>query len=151
MSTSAKKRIKAHPESVLGFEGKHHTDKAKMKIANIVLQSWKNGEHAKHHSDSVKKKISVKAKEHWEDPIYVRKVMCRREMSGPELTVKGIIGDLPMMFTGNGQLVIDGKNPDFVHATEKRIIEVWGDFFHRGHDPQERIDFFKARGWCTVS
>jgi hypothetical protein len=53
-------------------------------------------------------------------------------------------------YVGDGQLIIGGKNPDFWDG-EKRLMEMWGDFWHQGQDPQDRIRFFEDRGYsCRV-
>ena len=53
-------------------------------------------------------------------------------------------------YVGDGFLVIDGKNPDFWDGGT-RLVEMYGDYWHHGQDPQERIDFFKQLGYdCLV-
>lgn len=43
------------------------------------------------------------------------------------------------------------KNPDFVNRSSKKVIEVFGNYWHRNEDPQELIDFYKSTGWdCIV-
>ena len=46
-------------------------------------------------------------------------------------------------FVGDGQVRISGKCPDFININgEKKIIELFGDYWHQGQDPQNRIDIF---------
>ena len=52
-------------------------------------------------------------------------------------------------FIGDGRKFIAGKNPDFWNGNGK-VIELYGDYWHRGQDPQERIDLFKAHGFETL-
>jgi len=53
-------------------------------------------------------------------------------------------------YVGDGGLIIDGKCPDFWDGN-KGLYEFYGDYWHRGDDPQERIDFFAERGYnCAV-
>jgi G:T-mismatch repair DNA endonuclease (very short patch repair protein) len=48
-------------------------------------------------------------------------------------------------------MVLGGKIPDFVNINgKKQIIELYGDYWHRGENPQERINFFKGYGWDTM-
>lgn len=43
------------------------------------------------------------------------------------------------------------KNPDFVNQGKRKVIEVFGDYWHRNDDPQELIGFYKSAGWdCVV-
>lgn len=38
---------------------------------------------------------------------------------------------LPFRFVGNGEVIIDGKNPDFIYTgNEKKIIELFGIYWH---------------------
>ena len=54
-------------------------------------------------------------------------------------------------FVGDWTLVIAGKNPDFVNVNgKKQIIELFGDYWHKGADPQERIDLFSQYGYKTL-
>lgn len=51
-------------------------------------------------------------------------------------------------YTGDGKVVIGGKVPDL---NGKKIIEVWGRYWHRNDDPRERIEFFRKHGYdCLV-
>jgi predicted nucleic acid-binding Zn ribbon protein len=38
--------------------------------------------------------------------------------------------NLPFKYVGNGEVVIKGKNPDFIHLREKKVIEVFGIYWH---------------------
>jgi len=54
-------------------------------------------------------------------------------------------------YVGDGQLFIDGKCPDFVNVNgQKKIIELFGDHWHKGENPQDRIDIFKPFGYDTL-
>jgi hypothetical protein len=47
--------------------------------------------------------------------------------------------------------VVAGKCPDFVNVNgQKKIIELFGDYWHRGQNPQDRIDVFKPFGYETL-
>jgi hypothetical protein len=46
-------------------------------------------------------------------------------------------------------LIIGGKIPDFVDLNNKNIIELYGDYWHKGEDENIRIDFFKNLGYNT--
>lgn len=48
-------------------------------------------------------------------------------------------------------LILGGKIPDFVNINgKKKLIELYGDFWHRNDNPQDRIDYFKQFGWDTL-
>jgi hypothetical protein len=54
-------------------------------------------------------------------------------------------------FVGGGQVVINGKMPDFINVNgQKKIIEMYGDYWHRDDNPQDRIDIFAEYGYQTL-
>lgn len=66
-----------------------------------------------------------------------------------------IENDFPYYFNGylnnKNPVIIGGKIPDFVHNREKKVIEINGDYFHKGENSQDRIDYFKQFGYdCLV-
>ncbi len=59
---------------------------------------------------------------------------------------------MPYKYVGNGEVIIGFKNPDFINVNgEKKVIELYGDYWHRNDNPQDRIDHFKKYGFdCLV-
>lgn len=54
-------------------------------------------------------------------------------------------------YVGDGSLVIGGKNPDYTNINgRKMFIELFGDYWHKGENPQDRIDLFKQYGYDTL-
>lgn len=54
-------------------------------------------------------------------------------------------------FVGHGEVVIAGKCPDFINVNgQKKIIELFGDYWHRNDNPQDRIDIFTPYGYKTL-
>jgi len=54
-------------------------------------------------------------------------------------------------YVGDFSFVLGGKNPDFMNVNgQKKLIELFGDYWHKGEDPQIRIDFFKQFGFDTL-
>lgn len=55
-------------------------------------------------------------------------------------------------YVGNGKLVINGLIPDFANINGKKtLIELFGDYWHRNDNPQDRIDKFAELGYpCLV-
>lgn len=45
-------------------------------------------------------------------------------------------------YTGNGQFILMGKAPDFVHLRERKIIEFYGERWHLPEEEGERIELF---------
>ena len=71
-----------------------------------------------------------------------------------ELRFQAVLDELfpdEYIYVGNGGLLIDGKCPDFTNINgQKKLIEVYGDYWHRMDDPQERIDHFAKFGFQTL-
>jgi len=93
---------------------------------------------------------SSKQKEHWKDPEFAKMMLHRRTPSGPEQTFIDLCKEF--RFIGNGDLVIDGKNPDFVCINDgHKLIEIWGEYFKKNRNPQDLVDFYKIRGYdCLI-
>ena len=54
-------------------------------------------------------------------------------------------------FVGNGEVMIGGKFPDFININgQKKIIEVFGDYWHCGENSEDRINIFKPYGYDTL-
>jgi hypothetical protein len=77
----------------------------------------------------------------------------------PETSVLVALDDMypnEWKFTGDGQIIIDGLNPDFINANGKKlIIEVFGDYWHRqGVKPyrvnEGRVDVYAKYGYRTL-
>jgi hypothetical protein len=54
-------------------------------------------------------------------------------------------------YTGNGDLVLNRYCPDFVrNHGHNQIIEMYGDYWHKDENPQDRIDLFDSFGYKTL-
>lgn len=105
-------------------------------------------------SQETRTKISDAVSRCWKDPLYASRVLHRRTPSYPEKIFMNLCSQyqLPFKYVGNGGLIIDNKNPDFVGIVDEyRLIEIWGEHWHQGQNPQDRVDFFNGRGYqCLV-
>jgi very-short-patch-repair endonuclease len=72
----------------------------------------------------------------------------------PEMSLLGLLEELypgEWKFTGDFSFVINGKNPDFVNCNgQKKVIELFGDYWHRGEDPKDRAAIFAPFGYSTL-
>lgn len=90
------------------------------------------------------------------DPVYMDKV--RKSLNirpnKPETIILNLLGRLyhgQWKYTGDFSFIINGKSPDFVNCNgQKKIIELFGDYWHKGQDPQDRINAFKPFGYDTL-
>jgi len=59
--------------------------------------------------------------------------------------------NLPFKYVGDGSLMVGNKNPDFIHKTKPKIIELFGDYWHKPEEEEKRTEFFKDHGYdCLV-
>ncbi len=112
-------------------------------------------------SPEYRAKRSQIAKTLWQNPKYRNKVVTQIMLGShirptkPEQQLLELLGTLypnEWAYVGDGQLIIAGKNPDFANVNgKKQLIEMYGDYFHKGEDPQKRIDIFSQYGYkCLV-
>ena len=54
-------------------------------------------------------------------------------------------------FVGDGKVIIEKKNPDFININgKKQIIEMYGTYWHKPEEVQPRIDTFAKYGYKTL-
>ena len=95
-------------------------------------------------------KHSKVMKEKCKDPEFVRKTHHRNPVSSAEKKLIKMIEEnqFPFYFNGNAQnekpFLIGSRIPDFVHFTEKKIIETMGDYFHANPKIYKADDIVKG-------
>ena len=103
-----------------------------------------------------RKKISEAHKRCWLDEAHGKKMgkAWGVKPNKPETVILNLLNQLypgEWKYTGDFSLIINGKNPDFVNCNgQKKIIEFFGDYWHKGEDPQDRINLFKPFGYDTL-
>ena len=81
---------------------------------------------------------------------YVRTFISNNSPNIPEKRVLELAVPYGFKFVGDGNFYIGTLNPDFYNGEDK-VIEMFGDYWHKGENPQDRIDFFNERGYsCLV-
>ena len=108
----------------------------------------------------VRKKIAIAvgptSKQHWQDPEFVRKQVKARSKPKNKLEtrVEQILDWLcsrEYKFVGDGKFFIETKNPDFININgQKKVVEVYGDYWHEPEEEQERIKLFAQYGFQTL-
>lgn len=148
-----------------GFSGHHVTEELKLRLrqANLgksmsaeakakISQFQKGSKHSPVTCE--KRRVAMLAK--WKEIKYAQGVWdaIHRQPNWLELRLLELLNKLypnEWAYVGNGKLIIDGKCPDFVNVNgKKQLIELYGDHWHKGHNPQDRIDFFKNFGYKTL-
>jgi G:T-mismatch repair DNA endonuclease (very short patch repair protein) len=125
----------------------------------------------------VRLKLSVKSKERWNDPKYrkhmsdvkklewadkdrrekmIQKMILSRHIKPNKLessfcSLLNTRFPKEWKYVGDGKVIIGGKCPDFINVNgQKKIIELFGDYWHKGQNPKDRIDMFKPYGYKTL-
>ena len=79
--------------------------------------------------------------------------LSKTEPNNQELLLLGMITylGLPYKWTGNAQFVLAGCCPDFLHSNgEKKVIELFGEKWHRPEEEPARLELFKNNGYKTL-
>lgn len=53
-------------------------------------------------------------------------------------------------YVGDGKLIVGRFCPDYVRKDDKFLIELYGNHWHAGQNPQDRIDYFAEYGYRTM-
>lgn len=100
--------------------------KAKLGNKNPAKQYW------------VRKKISRTLKDRWKDDVIRKTYFSKlsiypKQINNSERKLRKFLNYLfprTYKFVGNGKFIINHYNPDFVDVKNKRIIELYGDYWH---------------------
>jgi hypothetical protein len=105
-------------------------------------------------SEATKKKLSEIVRKWWKNPENAKRALTINSPNKQEIKLKGILDLMypgEWRFVGNGQVIIDGKCPDFINVNgKKKIIELYGERWHQNHDPRDRVNAFKPFGYDTL-
>jgi len=78
--------------------------------------------------------------------------LSRQEPNNAEMTLFGIMCYLGLSYkyTGNGQFILSGMCPDFIHLKSRKIVEMYGERWHLPQEEQERITLFARSDYQTL-
>ena len=78
--------------------------------------------------------------------------LSRQEPNNAEMTLFGIMCYLGLSYkyTGNGQFILSGMCPDFMHLNSRKIVEMYGERWHLPQEEQERIELFARSDYQTL-
>ncbi len=129
-----------------------HSQETKKKMSLAHLGSKRN--------ETTKKKMSESITNFWSNisdkdkSERIKKCLTFNSPNKQEKYLENLLNRLypnEWKFVGNGQLIIAGKCPDFVNINgQKKLIELFGDYWHQGENLQDRIDVFKPFGYQTL-
>lgn len=139
--------IKAQSEKITG-RTKENDSGYKIISEKLTGRTKEEYKYLQKHSENMKEK--------WQESEFVTKQMQARCVmpNKQEVKLSDILNELypgEWKFVGDGQVIIAGKCPDFINVNgQKKIIELFGDYWHKGQDPQDRKDIFKEFGYDTL-
>ena len=102
----------------------------------------------------MKRKYSENTKLRWKDPDFqkqMREALCRKPNKLENDFFHEVIKEIPnLVYVGDFKFFVDGKNPDFIldeNGNVSKCIDIFGDYWHQGEDPNKRIQHFKDAGY----
>lgn len=110
----------------------------------------------RHYDDAFCKKQSEIHKNLWKDPEYAARILKHRcqHPNKKEAILENILNELfpnQYKFTGDGSFSIYNLHPDFTNSNgQKKCVELYGNYWHNGENPQDRIDKFAAFGYSCI-
>jgi very-short-patch-repair endonuclease len=117
--------------------------------------------YGKHHTLEFRKALVRRNKKHWQNPEFVKKVLPKILSSNAvrpnnkEKELRYLLNffvPLEFKYVGDGSVILDGKNPDFMNVNgKKQVIELAGTHWHDRGYARRRRRFFKKIGYrCLV-
>lgn len=117
----------------------------------------RKGEKRKKYEIRDKKAFRQRRLKQWRCDSYVAKQMKSRHIkpNKNEFRLQELLDIyLPKQwkYVGDGQLIIGGRCPDFININGKKdLIELFGNYWHRGENPANKINHYKSYGFrCMV-
>ncbi len=137
-SKKGKKFTEEHKKnlSLSWNKDKHFTIETRNKISNTITKRWKD-------IDFIESHIS-----------YLREVKPNKKES---LLIQ-ILNELypnKWEYTGDFSILIGKLSPDFMYINDSlngnsKIIELFGDYWHKNEDPKDRIDLFMSYSFTDI-
>ncbi len=165
---------KAHKGQSSPMEGKHHSELTKTKIGDsnrgkkrsmitkqkmrkFKINYYKEHPEEKYKLSKFRKKVMDEEPQKFKE--WIKKII-KSSQQRPNKTERILIDlfkqlNLPYDYVGDGSKIIGTLNPDFIHSTEKKIIELFGVWHEKGNvrytlTEEGRIEYFKKRGYQTL-
>ncbi len=157
--SKAKKGVKQNPRQAAiraAAMGRPETRK-KLSDSHTGLK-WSDSQRIKMEeflkSEEYRNENSNRAKGLWKNPEYVKRQMQARHVHKNKLESKFericVENGWSFRFVGDGAFIVGGKCPDFYDGSNK-LIEIFGDYWHRNDDPNEKVSFYEKFGYkCIV-
>lgn len=122
------------------------------KVEQGCKRAWENPEY--------RAKMVKEREARWQNPEYKQRVVKRifeannAKPNKAEKRVDSILDSLfpsEYRYVGDGSFILGGFCPDFMNVNgQKKLIELFGDYWHREDNPQDRISRFEEFGYQTL-
>lgn len=124
-SLKGRKLSKKNKEGISkALKGRIFTKEWRKKLSCAAIQKFKNEEFQKQFKKSINQK-----------PTSIEKI------------INKLVCEYNFKYVGDFSLWIDGRNPDFINKKDKKIIEVFGDYWHEPEDEYKKYVHFKNNGY----
>ena len=132
----------------------------KTAISKRMIKFWQDPGYRKsqvgvHNRPEAKAKHSKAQLKNWQDSEYQKKMIECRTLKPNKL--ERIFDELTpecVEYVGDWQFFITTKirthNPDFKVKGQRKIIELFGDYWHEGENPNKLISEYKSAGWICI-
>ena len=126
------------------------------RIAKYIKYGKNHPMYGKKQTKKSNMKRSLKSKMNWKDKNYVKRVIKTRSLKPNK--AEQILYDIlqknfpnQWKYVGDFSFQVDGRYPDFIHNNgRKMIIELFGNYFHKGEDGSERVQHYANHGYKTL-
>lgn len=159
-----KEKIRQSKKGKIGpWRGKKLSDKTRKRISEARIGKYKGEKNhffGKKHSEKTKRIIGEKCKLRWQNKDYANNLVknwsesVNLKPNKSEFLLYEVINKLypnEYKYVGDGQIIIQGKCPDFININgQKKIIELFGAYWHKKKEEKKRINIFKELGYETL-
>lgn len=96
----------------------------------------------------VMEKLREKRKLLWQNPDYVQAQMRARGVrpNKAELQLEALLKPLGFSYVGDGRRVIGRYCPDYISHDDKRVIELFGSYWHTLEDERKKVENYSKYG-----
>jgi hypothetical protein len=107
-------------------------------------------------SEEGRRKVGAASRKRWQEEDFQKKMRaaCSIKPNNLEVVLKDLLDTLfpnEYKYVGDFQVFFGGKNPDFININgKKKLIELFGEFWHKSEEQFTRVDHFKSYGFSTL-
>jgi hypothetical protein len=136
-------RIKQAKSQIIRYQNKEE----RIKTSESIKRAYINNPNLRINASNHTKKMWIDPNSKFNSEEYLKKIMSyfRKGLkTTPEKKIEMILSELighNFKFTGNGSFWINRKNPDFTDVKNKKVIEVFGDYYHSEYFRKKFNDF----------